>query len=1193
MTKYDDVKNISTEEYFKGNQFSIDAFNKKYSLLDKDTGEPLESYPQALKRVCDYVASVEETEELQTYWSERWFDEIYNDWWSPAGSIYQGAGSGRKISLCNCFARETRFITDKGVKSFENFSDGDNVNVLTNYGGFHPATVKSFGKQKLYNLVVCRNGVYKEIKCTKDHLWRTIVNKDSILVKPTSELNKNDRIPHISKKWMPNYENDRRYCSIGFIHGLVFGDGYYDKAQDVCHLNLFGDSKIHVELFSGLKYNCIEERDGYKISNLPNYMKRMPDFESVNSEYILGFFMGWFSADGTVDKSGRAELYHTNYDNLEMIKGIMEAIGIYSSQIRLVRDHNPYKIISEENHNNPLYGLHIIKDSLFDSFFINEKHISNWEKAKETIAQRERVPWRVESIQETNSEEIVWCVQVPEVENFTLEGGVNTHNCTTLSLGTGRDHEEWDSLESIIKNTAYDVAKCAAYRQGLGVDFSRLRPRDTSVLNSSNKSTGSIHWMQFIDNIAYYVGQSGRIPAFLFSTNIKHPDIEEFITVKSDYSKIQNANISVQVTNDFYKAVEEDKDWELRFEVPEVKKGDRVYVDVHSTTMDYEFDKELGAYYYVATHDRHKEVVTKIVSARKLLELIAKNMAENAEPGIQNIDIARKYSNSDYVYDPSFPIDTRIVSTNACSEQYLNRAGLCVLSSINMGRFSTAPEEYKNELSIIGESINRFLDNVNTCEVESQTYAVPHQRLSIEYLRRTGAGFTNMGEWIFKLDMEYGSEESNITVEEFVKWYNYNLYKSSIALGKEKGSFKAFNKEKFIKSPFIKRMMKTFPDLEFDTMRNVTLSSIAPTGSLSLMFRDSIMSYGIEPAFNTYYWKRTRIAGKYEYYFCVPSIVRKTYEQAGCPLPIESDTVKDTWDGKIGKIVVQHMEEHKKDLDIHFKDATEINPLDKLDLMSRVMKWVDSSISVTYMLPEKSTTKDVYEFIMEAYKREVKSIAAFPDKKMYGIVSFMSFRDLADKLISEGVNIHPQNFSEEELKELNITSETIEVLQEKTRPEELPADIYSITAKGEKFCLVVGLMNGQPYEIFGGLMNGLSFSFKKKHGRVIKEKSSKYRLEIEDEITISDFQEQFKPVEQIVFRLLSQNLRYGVPLEAIIKQLNKASDNIASLSSATARVLRKYLESGTKTGDQCPKCGNDLMHNDGCVECSCGYSRCS
>ena len=333
MVKYEDVKNQTTEEFFNGNQFSIDAFNKKYTAVEG------ESYIQALKRVCDYVASVEETEVKRKYWAERWFDEIYNGWWHPAGSIMQGANSGRKVSLCNC---------------------------------------------------------------------------------------------------------------------------------------------------------------------------------------------------------------------------------------------------------------------------------------------------------------------------------------TTISMGNICPDEEWDNLSSIIRNAGYWVAKTAAFRQGLGLDFSRLRPVGTKVMNSSNESQGALHWMKLIDSLGYYVGQKGRIPAMLFSLSCRHPDVIEFIKVKGDKTKIQNANISVQCTDEFYKAVENDKDWHMYFDIPEVKKGQKVYIDVHSTDHDSLYDKEVKKWYYIARHDRRPERIERIEKARDILELIAKNMYANAEPGIQNIDLARRFSNSDYVYDPNDEYDSRIMSTNAC-----------------------------------------------------------------------------------------------------------------------------------------------------------------------------------------------------------------------------------------------------------------------------------------------------------------------------------------------------------------------------------------------------------------------------------------------------------------------------------------------------------------------------------------------
>ena len=866
MIKFEDVKNVTTEQYFNNNQFSIDAFNKKYAAF------PGETYPQALKRVCDFIASVETTKELQKHWSEKWFDEIYNDWWHPAGSIMQGAGSDRKISLANC---------------------------------------------------------------------------------------------------------------------------------------------------------------------------------------------------------------------------------------------------------------------------------------------------------------------------------------TTISMGVQDDKKEWDNLESIIKNTGYTLAKTAAYRQGLGIDGSRLRPEGSSIMNSANKSTGVVHWLQWLDNMAYYVGQQGRIPAILLSLSIKHPDIEKFITVKSDYTKIQNANISVQITNDFYKAVENNEDWELYFKIPKTKKGEKIYVDVHSTDMDCKYDDEVKMWYKVATHNKKEEVITKTIKAKKLLELLAENMGNNAEPGIQNIDIARQLSNSDAVYDPNDIYDSRILSTNACSEQYLSRESLCVLSSINMETFSVDSVECGQQLMNIGESINRFLDNVNECELVYQTYATPHQKLAIEKLRRTGAGITNIGGWLFKLYMEYGSPNANLKVDYFLEMYNYALYVSTIKLGKEKGSFGLFNKEKIVKSGFIKQLQahlkkRGYDELVFDAMRNVTVSSIAPTGTLSLMFRAMPMSYGIEPGFGLYYWKRTRISGKYEYYFIVPNIVRQSFKTMGIDLPLKSDAIKDTWDGKYGKPVAKIIDDNKDKF--KFKNATEVDPMDKLDLMSRAMKSVDSSISVTYMLPEKTTTKDVYKFILAAYNSGVKSIAAFPDRKMYGIISLLPFKDLAMKLRSEGVNISAQNFSPDELKEMNMSYEYIQVSSAPKRPTKLPSDVYSITVKGEKFVVAIGLLNGAPYEIFCGKMNGLNFKFQYKEGIIEKVKKGQYKLEIGEDISVEDFSGYFKPVEAELFRMVSTSMRHGVPIKFIVEQLSKSADDLSSLTAAASRVLKKYIKAGEiATGITCPVCHSDVEYDEtGCTTCTkCDWSKCA
>lgn len=786
---------------------------------------------------------------------------------------------------------------------------------------------------------------------------------------------------------------------------------------------------------------------------------------------------------------------------------------------------------------------------------------------------------------------------------------ISLFNCTTISLGVNREDEEWDNLESIFKNTAYTVAKAAAYRQGLGVDFSRLRPAGASVLNSANISTGAIHWMKFIDSIGYYVGQKGRIPAMLFSISCEHPDVLDFIKIKGNRKDIQNANISVQCTDAFYKAVENNEEWELKFEIPEIKVGQKVYININSKEEDSLYDEKIGKWYYIAKKDRPYEKTSSKIKARAIAELIAQNMCNHAEPGIQNIDIAHKYSNSDYVYDSEDEYDSRIVSTNACSEQYLSKDSCCVLSSINAGKFPIDNESLETELDKIGHSINRFLDNINEMELRDNTYVTPHQKLAIQKLRRTGAGLTNLAAWLFKKNLEYGSELGNQAVEHFTKTYNYYLYKSSIELGHEKGSFGLFKQEKFEKSPFVKRMMGL--NLKFDAMRNVTCSSIAPTGTLSLMFRENIFSYGIEPAFGVYFWKRSKISGKYEYYFCVPKIVKEIFANHGLKIPMQGETIRDTWDGKNGMPIAEFIDENAKKINLKFKRADQVNVLEKLDLMSKVMKWVDSSISVTYLLPENSDWKDVYKLILEAHKKEVKSIAAFPDKKMYGIVSFTPFKDLAIKLSKEGMKIKDENFTTHEIEEIEKVCQfqseqkigerpeiLVDVMAPK-RPKALLCDIHHLTVDGKQWTAMIGLFDKKPYEMFLGYSEQLSLPKKYKSGSLVKHGKGKYALHVgegDDELIIKDIIVVFNNAQAAwTTRLISLSLRHGVNVSFVVEQLVK-DGKFNDINKVLARVLKKYIPEGeiVKSNNACSCGSNNFKYSEGCMIClECGNTKCS
>lgn len=554
----------------------------------------------------------------------------------------------------------------------------------------------------------------------------------------------------------------------------------------------------------------------------------------------------------------------------------------------------------------------------------------------------------------------------------------------------------------------------------------------------------------------------------------------------------------------------------------------------------------------------------------------------------------------------NFVVNDGIVIKN--SEQYLSRESLCVLASSNAGKFSIDPAEYEKECSKIGESICRFLDNVNEMELRSETYATPFQKIAIEKLRRIGAGITNIGGWLFKRNLEYGSKEGNSAVSNLFERYNFHLYNSSINIGREKGSFGLFNREKYEKSPFVQRMMTL--GLQFDAMRNVTCSSIAPTGTLSLMFREYLLSYGVEPSFGMYYWKRTRMKGSYEYYFCVPQIVIDTFKKVGLHIPIKSNTIKDTWDGKHGKIIAEFINANLDKVGIKFKKDTDVSCFDKLDLMAELMKSVDSSISVTYMLPESSTWNDVYNFIILAHKKGIKSIAAFPDRKMYGIISIIPFQELAVKLRKENIEIHAQNFTVEEINHLddllntrmNSANALGAVIQDVVkRPKSLPCDIHHIRVVKKldkvrtfEYLVIIGMIEGnKPYEVFA-MENGiLSKSITK--GEVIKVNRGRYDLILPDGKKLENITKNTTSEEDAVTRLASCCLRHGVSTNFLLEQVEKVEGDLLCFAKGIARALKKYIKDGTKvSGQSCPVCGKDsLIRREGCTECAlCNWSKC-
>jgi len=773
---------------------------------------------------------------------------------------------------------------------------------------------------------------------------------------------------------------------------------------------------------------------------------------------------------------------------------------------------NPFRVSTEEYFGND-FSIHTWRDKY--CLTEREKNFPAYAFLRwaGTIAhyEKERQSWRNQWFWEFW--EGWWRPAGSIMSGLGAEGGISLENCTTIGLNG-------DNLEEIFA-TGYRVSKAAAYRQGLGVDISKLRPKGAKIKNSAKESTGSINWMTFLNDIGKHVGQKGRIPAMLFSMQIKHPDILDFIRSKTDLKAIDHANISVQITDDFMEAYQEDAIWKTEFYVPE-----------------------------------NKETISWEMPARQLMRVLSESAVSSAEPGVQYIDTARKESTTDVF---GFPIH----SSNACSEKILPIDSGCLLGSINAIMFSNAGEKLKK----VCQSAVRFLDNCISYELDNDKSPYPNQKKVISQLRELGLGVTNLHSHV--LDLGYDTDLGMKKMIHFVKNMSKYSWQASIDLGAEKGNAPAFKNKNLESSGFFKRMIEE--GLEFKTLRNIQNVSIAPTGSLSLTFPrecSSADSTGIEPIVGFYWWKRARTSGQYKWYFNIPDVTRKKLKESGVmdvPKSVEDPTgsIGLTWIERINAVMDSTI----------FKPAHHIDPLKKVQLMGEIAKWVDASISVTYNLPETATAGDVERIYVEGWKQGIKSIAVYRDKSREAIIEF----DPPKTVERRGLHLN--------------RSEEIVYTSAAMRPIDLPCDVYAVSVKGKKFTILVGLLNGKPYEVFGADIENLQIP--SKQGIIHKAGSGKYDLfwngtvlknigNIIDNDEYSDYT-----------RMASMALRHGVPVDFLVEQLEKTASPIVSLGKAIARVLKHYVGQIYGERKTCSCGSSNLMFKEGCFICmDCGISKC-
>lgn len=384
-----------------------------------------------------------------------------------------------------------------------------------------------------------------------------------------------------------------------------------------------------------------------------------------------------------------------------------------------------------------------------------------------------------------------------------------------------------DNIESIF-NTAAKLARTYSYGGGCGIDISNLRPKGAVVHNAAKSTSGAVSFMDLYSQVTGLIGQAGRRGALMISISCKHPDIEEFINLKTKQGVCEKANISIRVSDDFMEAAIHDEDWITEFT-----------------------SEETGT-------------ITKTFKARDLLKLLAKRNWEWAEPGMLYWDRITGYNmlNNDERFS--------YAGVNPCAEEPLPAGGSCLLGSINLSEFVLNPftKEAIIDYSSLIDAVKKAVRALNDVLDEGAVlHPLEEQRSSVRNWRQIGLGTMGLADMLIKLGLTYGSVSALGMTQEVYKTIAQAAVGESLSLAIDKGMYPECNPKLLAESSFINSIglpQSVIEDISKYGLHNSQLLTCAPTGSIATMLQ---VSTGVEPNFALKYTRKTQsLNGKDTYY---------------------------------------------------------------------------------------------------------------------------------------------------------------------------------------------------------------------------------------------------------------------------------------------------------------------------------------
>ena len=636
-----------------------------------------------------------------------------------------------------------------------------------------------------------------------------------------------------------------------------------------------------------------------------------------------------------------------------------------------------------------------------------------------------------------------------------------------------------DSMDEI-----FDAVKHAALIHksggGTGFSFTRLRPKDSRVGSTGGVASGPISFLKIFNTATEQVKQGGtRRGANMGILRVDHPDILEFIRAKEREGDLNNFNLSVALTERFMQAVEKDEEYAL-----------------------------------VAPHT--KEVI-ETLRARDVFELLVRKAWESGDPGIIFIDRINR--------DNPNPDQGEIESTNPCGEQPLLPYEACNLGSINLARFVREKDgnlevDWDRLREIVHLSV-RFLDNV----IDASEYPLERITQTVRRNRKIGLGVMGWADLLYQLGLPYDSRRAIALAEKLMDFLQKESKSASAELAKERGPFPSYE-------------TSVYKDQNLGPYRNATTTTIAPTGTLSII---AGCSSGVEPLFALCFVRQVMDGEKLTE---ANGFFVQALHDAGCySEKLMSEVVE--------KGTVRGMEFLPDDLRRVFVTSMDIEPVWHLKMQAAFQKHTDNAVSKTVNLPNSATQEDIYKIYWMAYEEGCKGVTVYRDgcKSVQVLCTGDGKKD--DKKSEEG------------------------------RPMDRPDIVYGFTQKvrtglGELY-LTVNEVNGKPFEVFATIgRSGRSITAKAEAiGRLVS-------LALRSGVHVSEIVKQLKGIggEHPVFQ--KKGMLLSIP-DAVSWVLENRY-----MQGATERNLDKSL---SKT--ECPECSTELVFQEGCFVCpSCGFTKC-